>query len=140
MNHKILIIFTSALIIAHSTEEYFTSFQTPDAVFIAMHNVLAPQLDNDLFFIIFQILSDIIFIAMLVILTQKKKEMWGAWLMSALMLIELHHIFEAIMRQTYHPGLVTALLYPLYTLAWWLHARHPPRRKVTLSDSSSRAR
>lgn len=112
--------FISALLFTlHGIEEYLTDFHHVD---LSFKFVFAPLLIGDASraaFVTFQVMIWILLWISFIILQGRKWLLRLLFVFGIVMIFELHHLFEAVIKQSYYPGALTALFFPLVAFFYW---------------------
>ncbi len=102
--------------IAHGLEEYITGFYKIDKSYLISIGRLSTTGNA---FLVYQLVFWLLFL-MLLILTHKEKKVFGLIiLVGILMTLEVQHLYEAIVRFEYYPGLWTSLLFIPAAFLFW---------------------
>lgn len=109
---KIILTISILVFIAHGLEEYFTGFYDIDPIFKSVFRSFEGYLGLQMLFIFYQLALLILFFSLLYI--QNSSLQLGLMIIfGIIMLFELSHIFEAVRRHSYYPGLATSFLFPV---------------------------
>lgn len=121
----------------HGIEEYVMGFPNADPIFGFVFQPILMMDMADAVFITFQIMLWVLLIMALLML---HGEQWQRHLLvvpGMMYLFEFHHIFEAIVRKNYYPGMFTAILFPVFAVLFWKEYLHDYRESSSNPKSSS---
>ena len=116
---RLFFLLAALVFIAHGTEEYLTDFHHIDPIF---RFVFAPLLIGDSFrasFVTFQIMIWILLLLSFLLLLGRKYVLGLLCIPGVVMILELHHLLEALIARSYYPGALTALLFPFLAFFYW---------------------
>ena len=121
ISKKLKIIFglSVPVFIAHGIEEYMMRFYDMSPDFLFVFTPLFPMPERQALFLLLQIIVWLMLgISFLLVLG-------GAWprriiiLLGLLYIYELHHFIDAFRAGGYAPGLITALIFPVFAFLFW---------------------
>lgn len=121
MLHKLRTIFAWSIpvFIAHGIEEYLTGFTKVDRIFaFVFQPVLGMSIANGTF-VVFQIMAWIFLIVCAVLLMGERWQKRLLIIPGLLYIFEVHHLIEALLRWNYYPGLLTAIIFPVFAILFW---------------------
>jgi len=102
--------------IAHGLEEYATGFYKIDKSYLISIGRLSTTGNA---FLVYQLVLWLLFL-MLLILIYKQKRVFGFVILAGiLMTLEVQHLYEAVVRFEYYPGLWTSLLFIPTAFLFW---------------------
>ncbi|HLD71400.1 MAG TPA: hypothetical protein VI873_02180 [Candidatus Peribacteraceae bacterium] len=105
--------------IAHGIEEYLTGFTEIDPIFAFVFRPIIAMNPANAGFVVFQVMIGLLLFLYALFLFDQK------WLHRLLIIpgilyvLEGHHIVQAIIKQSYYSGTVTALLFPVLAVFFW---------------------
>jgi len=116
---RLLFLTAAFLFVLHGAEEYLTGFTHVDSIF---RLVFVPLLSGDpsrTFFVTFQIMTGVLLLIAFLLLQGRKWILRLLCIPGIVMVLELRHVFQALMIQSYYPGSLTALLFPIVAFLYW---------------------
>ncbi|TSC59139.1 MAG: Uncharacterized protein Greene041662_646 [Candidatus Peregrinibacteria bacterium Greene0416_62] len=121
MFHRLRTIFAWSIpvFIAHGVEEYLTGFTKVDPIFaFVFQPVLRMPVANGTF-VVFQVMAWILLIVCAVLLLGERWQKRLLIIPGLLYIFEMHHLIEALLRWNYYPGLLTAIVFPVFAVLFW---------------------
>ncbi|MEI8229929.1 MAG: HXXEE domain-containing protein [Candidatus Peregrinibacteria bacterium] len=116
---RLLFLVAAFLFVLHGVEECLTDFTHVDSVF---RLVFVPLLSGDpsrTFFVTFQVMTGILLLISFLLLQGRKWMLRLLCIPGIVMVLELRHLFEALMIHSYYPGSLTALFFPIVAFLYW---------------------
>ena len=107
------------IFILHGMEEYITGFTQVDPIFLWVFRPLLDMSVNQATFLVFQIMLGVLLIVSALLILGEKWQRRMIIIPGLLYIFEFHHLYEAIIRKTYYPGLITALFFPFVAFFFW---------------------
>ena len=104
------------IFIAHGLEEYITEFYKIDKSYLISIGRLSSTGNA---FLVYQLVLWLLLLVLLMIIFRGKKVAGFLILIGVLMILELQHLYEAIVRFGYYPGLWTSLLFIPTAFLFW---------------------
>ena len=105
------------LIYAHGLEEIIMGFWKFDSVLMTFNNNL--QTIPQAVYYASHIPWWLVLIPMFLLILGGKWTLRVMILFGIVFIIELHHLFGALISQTYYPGMITAFFYPIVGFFYW---------------------
>ena len=112
------------LFIAHGIEEYMTGFVHEDASFAFVFRRILELPTAESAFLVFQIMVWLLLIVSALLISGAKWQRRLLAIPGVLYVLETHHLFETIIRQSYYPGSVTAIAFPVLGFFFWKEYAH----------------
>ncbi len=111
----IFLVLTSVFII-HGLEEYLTEFYKIDWSYRLIFGNLSdiPQI-----FLAYQASLWLLLLLTYVLLKRGKRISWLLIVLGVMSVFELQHVYAAIVSQSYYPGLITSLFFPIVGFFFW---------------------
>ncbi len=106
----------ASLFVIHGLEEYFTEFYKIDWSYRLIFDSLS---DIPEVFLAYQASLWLLLLLTYVLLKKGKRISWLLIVLGVLSILELQHVYAAIVSQTYYPGLITSLLFPIVGFYFW---------------------
>ena len=116
---RFLFLISTILFVFHGVEEYMTDFHHIDASFRFVFSPLFTEDPQTAAFVTFQIMLWILLVISFLLLQGKKWIPRLLFIFGVVMILESHHLFEALLTQSYYPGMVTALFFPFVAFFFW---------------------
>lgn len=110
--------------ILHGTEEYMMGFFRIDPVFLWVFQPVLRMPADQASFLIFQIMLWLLLIVSALLLLGKRWQRCLLVIPGIIYILEMHHLIEAIMRQSYYPGSITAIAFPVLAFFFWKEYPH----------------
>ena len=112
------------IFIVHGIEEYVMGFTKIDPIFrFIFQPVLSMSTDQGTF-LVFQIMLWLLLIVSALLLLGEKWQRRLFIIPGIFYIVEVHHLIETIMRQSYYPGSLTAIAFPVLAFFFWKEYLH----------------
>ena len=105
-----------ALFIIHGLEEYATGFYHIDWSYRLTFGGLS---DVSSVFLLYQFSLWILLLLTFILLKRGKRIIWLLMIWGIGSVLELQHVYASLMSQSYYPGLITSLLFPIVGFFFW---------------------
>ncbi|MBI2021894.1 HXXEE domain-containing protein [Candidatus Daviesbacteria bacterium] len=105
------------LIYAHGVEEIINGFQYSDSFMVYGANLF--NTTPEIFYLIFHLIW---WFSLPILFLLFNKSRLGLFLMTLygfVFFIELHHPIKGLLIGSYYPGMITAMLYPIFGIFYW---------------------
>jgi len=118
---KIKVIFGISVFsfILHGIEEISTNFYDFDPISLTVFGPLSSLSSNASNFIVFQAMLWLLLIFSFFLLLGEKWRFYTITVIGVIYILEIHHIFKAILTNEYYPGLYTSLVFPILGFFFW---------------------
>lgn len=114
---NILFIASLLLIYLHGVEEIITGFQHYDSFMVTGARIF--QTSTEIFYWVSHILWWLLLPTLFVLFRNTRVGLYLLVLYGFVFLVELHHPIKALLAQSYYPGMITALFYPIFGFVYW---------------------
>jgi len=121
ISKKLKAIFGVSIIafIVHGLEEYFTGFYDIDPIFGWVFNIFSTMSVPQATFLLFQIMFWLALTVLFIAITSDKWRLRLMVISGLIYILELHHFAQAISREGYSPGLISAFIFPIIGFFYW---------------------
>ncbi len=116
---RFLFLLSAVLFMLHGIEEYLTDFHHIDPIFLFVFSPILKGDPHQAAFVTFQVMIWILLLLSFLLLQGKKWMLRLLFIPGIVMIFELHHLFEALIAQSYYPGTLTALFFPPLVFFYW---------------------
>jgi len=132
---KILSILSILIILIHWIEEYATKFSLYNLNSFAkfFYQYFDNVSTSEAIFITTQALLWIFLIVAFLLKLPYKLTKWIIYILSLILIFELHHILYSLVLWKYYPGLITGLLFPILCYFYFKELIHIPKHKRHVS-------
>lgn len=113
---KNLFLLSLALVAAHGAEEVATGFLYKDS-FISYFANLGNK--SEVFYWVFHIMWWLMLVVAYLLIRGGRWALIPLTLFGVVYVVEVHHVIKGFFVESYYPGMLTALLYPLIGFFYW---------------------
>lgn len=107
------------LFVAHGVEEIMTGFYNLDQWDEWIFGLLPLTSVHEAMFVTFQVMLWLLLLVSFVLLLGERWRFRTLALIGVIYVFELHHVIKAVSAGGYYPGLITALLFPIFAYFFW---------------------
>ncbi|HCB35095.1 MAG TPA: hypothetical protein DEP25_00460, partial [Candidatus Taylorbacteria bacterium] len=107
------------LFILHGIEEYRTGFYNVDKLYQFIFRPFSEMSGNQVMFITFQIMLWLLLVVSFLLVASERWRLRMIAVLGVVYILELQHIWKAVVSWSYHPGLITALAFPVIGFFFW---------------------
>ena len=121
ISEKLKIIFgiSIPLFILHGIEEYRTGFYRDNELYQFAFRPFLEMSWHQVMFATFQVMFWLLLAATFLMTLSEKWRLRMMTVLGAVYILELHHIWKAVVSWSYYPGLITALAFPVVGFFFW---------------------
>ncbi|MCH7641529.1 HXXEE domain-containing protein [Patescibacteria group bacterium] len=112
-----LFLISLVLIYLHGVEEIVTGFQHVDSFMVYFASVFS--ISTESFYWVSHIIWWVSLPFLYLIFSKTKYSFYLLALYGVVFFTEIHHLVKAILSISYYPGMITAMLYPLFGIFYW---------------------
>lgn len=116
---KIIFGLSIPLFILHGIEEIRTGFYEANAVNEFIFRPLERMSEHEVMFITFQIMFWLLLVVAFLMTISERWRLRMMFVLGVVYIVELHHVWKAIVVGGYYPGLYTSLLFPVVGFFFW---------------------
>ncbi|KKW22594.1 MAG: hypothetical protein A2W52_02485 [Candidatus Taylorbacteria bacterium RIFCSPHIGHO2_02_49_25] len=121
ISRKLKVVFglSIPLFILHGIEEYRTGFYNVDKLYQFIFRPFSEMSGNQVMFITFQIMLWLLLVVSFLLVASERWRLRMIAVLGVVYILELQHIWKAVVSWSYHPGLITALAFPVIGFFFW---------------------
>ncbi len=116
---KIIFGLSIPLFILHGIEEFRTGFYKADAVSEFIFRPLERMSEHEIMFVTFQVMFWLLLVVAFLMTISERWRLRMMVVLGLVYIVQLHHIWKALVSWSYYPGLYTALLFPIVGFFFW---------------------
>ena len=121
ISEKLKIIFglSIPLFILHDIEEYKTGFYSNNELYQFVFGPFLGMSWHQVMFATFQVMFWLLLVVSFLLVASERWRFRMMVVLGLVYIVELHHIWKAVISWSYYPGLITALAFPVIGFFFW---------------------